>query len=216
MAVYTTGPDEKVNKDALKDLQTVIPFSSPDMQKLEKAKNNEELNKLAIELSMKMYEEREKEFTSEIMRLMENDVYLQVLDTNWMQHLENMDHMRQGIGLRSIGQRDPLVEYRREGQRFFETMQDTVQNEVVKTLFRIIPRPQEAIEQAETELTQAAKRSVEGAKDATKQSKKSSSKAKKEAKTVRKAETPQPHKNKRNDARKKKKQQRKNKKKGRR
>lgn len=216
IAVYTSGSDDKINKDALKDLQTVIPFTQSDMKQLQKAKTNTQLNKQAVELALKIYESKEKEFTPDVMRLMENDVYLQVLDTNWMQHLENMDHLRQGIGLRSIGQKDPLVEYRREGQRFFEAMQDTVQNEVVKTIFRIIPRPQEAIEQAETELTQAAKRSVEGAKDATKQSKKSKGKQRKEAKTARAATVDRSHKKKRDAARKKKKQQRKNKKKGRR
>ncbi len=212
---YTSGPEETL-KSGLKDLEITIPLPSADMKKLLNLKFSEEVKKVATEASLKLYKEREKAFTPKVMRMLERDVYLQILDTNWMQHLENMDHLRQGIGLRSIGQRDPLVEYRREGQTFFEAMQDNVQNEVVRTLFRIEPRPQEEILQAETELTKAAQRSVEGGKSATKESKKSTTKNdKKEAKTVHVTET-KGHNNARNDARKKKKKQRKNKKKGRR
>lgn len=214
--VYTSGPDE-TRKAGLKDLVLAIPLSDAEIKKLASLKTSEELKKSAMDASMKLYKKREKEFTPRVMRMMESDIYLQILDTNWMQHLENMDHLRQGIGLRSIGQRDPLVEYRREGQKFFEAMQDNVQNEVVRTMFRIEPRPQEEVVPTETELTRAAKRSVEGGKSATKESKKSTSgkATKKEAKTVRSAES-KDHSNKRNAARRKKKQQRKNKKKGRR
>jgi len=215
IAVHTSGPEETL-KSGLKDLEATIPLDSSELKKLSKIKSPEELTKSAIETSLKLYKKREKEFTPKVMRMMEGDVYLQILDTNWMQHLENMDHLRQGIGLRSIGQRDPLVEYRREGQKFFDAMQDNVQNEVVRTLFRIEPRPQEEVLQTETELTKAAERSVEGGQSATKESKKNTAtkSSKKEAKTVRSAEA-KDHNNKRSDARKKKKKQRKNKKKGR-
>lgn len=215
VAVYTSGPEE-THKSGLKDLEAAIPLSGSELKKLSEIKKSEELTKAALEASLKLYKKREKEFTPNIMRMMESDVYLQILDTNWMQHLENMDHLRQGIGLRSIGQRDPLVEYRREGQTFFEAMQSNVQNEVVRTLFRIEPRPQVEVLQTETELTKAAERSVEGGQSATKESKKNTATKpnKKEARTVRSAEA-KDHNNKLSDARKKKKKQRKNKKKGR-
>jgi preprotein translocase subunit SecA len=70
-----------------------------------------------------LYEARESAFTAEIMRKIERDVYLQILDNLWMQHLENMDHLREGIHWMSVGQQDPLVEYRRRGQQLFEEMQ---------------------------------------------------------------------------------------------
>ena len=215
VAAFTSGPEETLEA-GLKDLGVIIPFGDTQVKTLAKLKSSEELRKSATDVSMQLYKRREKEFTPEIMRRLEGDVYLQILDTNWMQHLENMDHLRQGIGLRSIGQRDPLVEYRREGQRFFDEMQGNIQNEVVRTLFRIEPRPQEEVLQTETELTRAAKRSVEGGKSATKESKKSSpSKKTEKINTVRSAEE-RDHSNKLSDARKKKKKQRKNKKKGRR
>jgi preprotein translocase subunit SecA len=108
-----------------------------------------------------LYEARETAFDSEIMRKVERDVYLQLLDNLWMQHLENMDHLRQGIHWISVGQRDPLVEYRRQGQRLFEEMQHTLRHEVLRALFYAQPVAPEEIEQpAETELTRAARRSV--------------------------------------------------------
>src|ERR1017187_6016912 len=70
-----------------------------------------------------LYTARELAFTPEIMRKVERDVYLQVLDTLWMQHLENMDHLREGIHWMSVGQQDPLVEYRRRSQLIFDDMQ---------------------------------------------------------------------------------------------
>jgi preprotein translocase subunit SecA len=58
----------------------------------------------------------------ETIRKVEREVYLQVLDTLWMQHLENMQHLREGIHWRSVGQRDPLVEYRSESQKLFDSL----------------------------------------------------------------------------------------------
>ena len=95
------------------------------------------------------------------MRKVERDIYLQVLDNLWMQHLENMDHLREGIHWMSVGQRDPLVEYRRQAQHLFEEMQETLRHETVRSLFHAQPVDDEALKQlAETELTLAARQSV--------------------------------------------------------
>ncbi len=108
-----------------------------------------------------LYDARESAFKPEIMRYVERDVYLQILDNLWMQHLENMGHLREGIHWMSIGQRDPLVEYRRQGQRLFEEMQTTLRREVVAALFRAQPIEEEDINRpTETELTRAARQSV--------------------------------------------------------
>lgn len=109
----------------------------------------------------KLYESREQAFSAEIMRKVERDIYLQVLDNLWMQHLENMDHMREGIHWISVGQRDPLVEYRRQAQYMFEEMQNTLRHEVVKALFNAEPIGLDST--IETELTRAARHSVENA-----------------------------------------------------
>ncbi|HET8670662.1 MAG TPA: preprotein translocase subunit SecA, partial [Candidatus Saccharimonadales bacterium] len=79
----------------------------------------------------------------------------------WMQHLENMDHLREGVHWMSVGQRDPLVEYRRQGQRLFEEMQVTLRHDVVRALFHAQPvDPEDLEEPIETELTRAARRST--------------------------------------------------------
>src|SRR5690606_9091776 len=99
----------------------------------------------------------------EIMRKVEREVYLQVLDTLWMQHLENMQHLREGIHWRSVGQRDPLVEYRSESQKLFESLQATLRDEVLRAVMHV--RPSDVIVQVEedhdTELTRLAETAVE-------------------------------------------------------
>lgn len=119
-----------------------------------------------IEEAMELYKGREIAFGSDIMRKVERDVYLQILDNLWMQHLENMDHLREGIGWISVGQRDPLVEYRSRGQIIFEQMQHDLRHEVVRALFHAEPvDPDELDEPVETELTLAARQSISNAGD---------------------------------------------------
>jgi preprotein translocase subunit SecA len=80
-----------------------------------------------------------------------------------MQHLENMQHLREGIHWRSVGQRDPLVEYRQESQRVYETMQAALREEVIRALYHITKNEvaQATDEKLNTELTKAAENSVE-------------------------------------------------------
>ena len=113
----------------------------------------------------KHYEGREKTFSPEVMRKVERDIYLQVLDNLWRQHLENMDHLREGIHWISVGQRDPLVEYRRQGQRIFDEMQGVLRHEIVRSIMHAQPTDAEATlsQAADTELTRAAKTSVDNA-----------------------------------------------------
>jgi preprotein translocase subunit SecA len=108
-----------------------------------------------------LYKDREKAFTPDILRKIERDVYLQVLDNLWMQHLENMDHLREGIHWMSVGQQDPLVEYRRRGQLLFEDMQISLRNDVLMNLFHAEPIAEEDLSRViDTELTLAARGSI--------------------------------------------------------
>lgn len=111
----------------------------------------------------KLYKKQEEHFGSELMRKIERDIYLQILDNLWMQHLENMDHLREGIHWISVGQRDPLVEYRRQSQRIFEEMQETLRHDVVRALMHAQPLEAEASRAVETDLTRAASGSVDNA-----------------------------------------------------
>jgi preprotein translocase subunit SecA len=117
----------------------------------------------AIEAVKALYDAKEKDLTSETLRKVERDVYLQVLDTLWMQHLENMQHLREGIHWRSVGQRDPLVEYRSESSKLFESLQATLRDEVLNAVMHVRPSDFVAtsIEDHDTELTRLAENSVE-------------------------------------------------------
>jgi preprotein translocase subunit SecA len=117
-----------------------------------------------VEEAKELYNGREKAFGKDIMRKVERDIYLQILDNLWMQHLENMDHLREGIHWMSVGQRDPLVEYRRRGQIIFEEMQTSLRHEVVRAVFFAEPVPEEDLDRPiETELTRAARNSISNA-----------------------------------------------------
>ncbi len=125
----------------------------------------EKFQEMLVKEALELYDEKEFAFTAEIMRKVERDVYLQVLDNLWMQHLENMDHLREGIHWISVGQRDPLVEYRRQGQVLFETMQSSLRHDVLRALFHAQPVTKEELARpVETELTKAARHSINNAK----------------------------------------------------
>src|ERR1700742_2767556 len=92
---------------------------------------------VAIEDAHAAYERREEELTPEIMREFERRVVLSVLDRKWREHLYEMDYLREGIGLRAMAQRDPLIEYQREGFDMFNAMMDGIKEESVGALFNL-------------------------------------------------------------------------------
>ncbi len=97
-------------------------------------------NELADKISAavkQMYDQKEKEAGSEIIRYMEKVVLLQVIDTQWKDHLLGIDHLKEGIGLRGYAQKDPLVEYKKEAFELFADMSGRIINEVLMRLFRI-------------------------------------------------------------------------------
>ena len=87
--------------------------------------------------ALEVYHTRENEFGAENLRQLEKILYLQILDSQWKDHLYNMDQLREGIGLRGYGQRDPLSEYKIEGFRMFEEMMGRVREDTVRTLFLV-------------------------------------------------------------------------------
>jgi preprotein translocase subunit SecA len=98
----------------------------------------EELKRIVHE----RYEEREKVWTCERMRVHERMIMLQVVDAQWKDHLLAMDHLKEGIGLRGYGQRDPLVEYKRESFDMFEALMDRIEDESLRYLF-LLRTPEE-------------------------------------------------------------------------
>jgi preprotein translocase subunit SecA len=155
-------------KEFYRELQTVFPFSEKQLKELKNTEGSKESkDRLAKfkDYAYEIYVDRESSLGIDVMRQIEREAVMQVLDQLWMQHLENMDHLRNGIGWRSIGQKDPLVEYRREGQLLFETMQATLRNEVVRGLNHL--QPHQVAQAIETELTKAAQAATDNANQIT-------------------------------------------------
>jgi preprotein translocase subunit SecA len=141
-------------------IREVFPFDETTLDRMFDTPADK-FNKVFLTEARELYASRETAFGPEIMRKVERDVYLQILDNLWMQHLENMDHLREGIHWMSVGQRDPLVEYRRQAQRIFEEMQKTLRHEVMRALFHAQPVDIAEINRpTETELTRAARQSI--------------------------------------------------------
>ncbi|CAN5411828.1 preprotein translocase subunit SecA [soil metagenome] len=144
-------------------IKEVFPFDEAMLDRLFDAEATKFEAVLKTEAE-ELYDARESAFTPEVMRKVERDAYLQILDNLWMQHLENMDHLREGIHWLSVGQRDPLVEYRRQSQVLFAAMQESLRHDVVRTLFNAEPVDADELDEpAETELTRAARQSVDNA-----------------------------------------------------
>jgi preprotein translocase subunit SecA len=99
-----------------------------------------------IEDARDEYAAKEEELGSELMRELERFVILQVVDTRWREHLENMDYLREGVGLRAMAQKDPLVEYTSEGHQMFQELNALIREEVLGTLFHAQLAPEDAAE----------------------------------------------------------------------
>jgi preprotein translocase subunit SecA len=97
-----------------------------------------------IEDAREEYAAKEEELGSDLMRELERFVILQVVDTRWREHLENMDYLREGVGLRSLAQKDPLVEYTSEGHQMFQELNALIREEVLGTLFHAQLAPEDA------------------------------------------------------------------------
>jgi preprotein translocase subunit SecA len=153
----------RVNKDFAKNFKAVFDLDDDLIDTIGRIRKEKERNRLATIAVEEMYHDKELEFGEDIMRKIEREVYLNVLDTLWMQHLENMQHLREGIHWRSIGQRDPLVEYRSESQRLFDGLQRKLREEVMHIWLSI--RRQEVAEVSDdkydTELTKMSQGATE-------------------------------------------------------
>ena len=118
------------------------PVKTPDVKDM---RTKEELKQFLKTRAVKLYEEKEAEFPeTEAIREVERVILLKVIDRKWMDHIDDMDQLRQGIGLQAYGQRDPVVEYKMTGYDMFNDMIDAIQEETVKTLFHI--RVEEKVE----------------------------------------------------------------------
>ena len=160
----TTLPS-KNNPKFVEDFLVIFPVDKEKIEKVGKEKKDRLRYEKALELAEEAYAEKEREIGADDLRGVEREVYMAVLDTLWMQHLENMQHLREGIHWRSVGQRDPLVEYRSESQKLFESLQANLRDEVLATIFNIHKADatvrQSQDDEYDTELTRLAENAVE-------------------------------------------------------
>jgi preprotein translocase subunit SecA len=134
-------PDAKAYTYDLAGLQTdvltqfgvrIVPQELADMDR-------DEIEEIVSEKLVKRYEEKEAQIPAEILRETERMVMLNVIDGQWKDHLLSMDHLKEGIGLRGYGQKDPLVEYKKESFILFQEMMDRIEDETVRILYFLQP-----------------------------------------------------------------------------
>lgn len=162
MITTVTDPGtEHIDLEKLAEqVRTVIPLEK-GWEKKQERRDADHLVDQFMQLTEEMYRQRYMEFGDEGVMVVERLVSLKTIDTAWLEHLEAMDHLRDGIGLRGYGQRDPLVEYKQEAFRMFNQLQRRIDSEIVHTLFKVkleVNAPAEA--PIETEITQGAQRAI--------------------------------------------------------
>jgi len=123
--------------DALKrELEQFYP-TKIDVSQFEGGYSIDDVIDFAVDEALERYEEREQELGREVMTKVEKSVMLSVIDNKWREHLSEMDYLRAGIGLRAMGQRDPLTEYQREAYEMFTELVDSVKRDSVRYLFHV-------------------------------------------------------------------------------
>ncbi len=160
---YMASSPDSYSEEFETQLKELFGFEDDTVDKLFEVDADKFVSRLEKE-ALKKYDSQVEAFGEDVMDKVERDIYLQVMDNLWMQHLESMDHMRQGIHWISVGQKDPLVEYRRQSKIMFEDMQNVLRHDVLRALFHARPIAHDHMhDPIETELTRAARGSVDNA-----------------------------------------------------
>jgi len=120
----------------------------------------EELGEKLPETVRKIYEDKERRLSPEYMRYQERIIMLQVLDMQWKDHLWSLDHLKEGIGLRGYGQRDPLIEYKKESFNMFEELRTRIEEETIRYLYLFEPITREEQEAREREREEARRKAL--------------------------------------------------------
>ncbi len=149
-ASYELEEGQSNLSDLFEDLSTIFPlpphFRSDGFSEL----SDKEIIEKLTDYAVGFYDQREQELGPDNMRIAERLVMLRVIDRLWMHHLTDMEHLRQGISLRSVGQEQPLVVYKREGHASFEALLASIQHDVAHSIYRVgitkeAPKKKEAV-----------------------------------------------------------------------
>ncbi|MGF7002082.1 preprotein translocase subunit SecA [Lachnospiraceae bacterium PFB1-21] len=163
MIIPSDTPSEEWNVgELLTTIDNVIPFEKISKTEIEDLKQSE-LKQYLKEKAGRLYERKEEEFPEpDQMREIERVVLLKVIDNKWMDHIDDMDQLRQGIGLQAYGQRDPKVEYKMLGYEMFDEMTSAITEATVRTLFHV--RIEQKVEREEVAKVTGTNRGEETAK----------------------------------------------------
>jgi len=135
---YTNGIPEDWDFDMLfNELRTLYPVGLNQEEIEDEIPGQDELVEMFSDDVSKAYDDREEALGADTMRELERQVVLSVVDRNWREHLYEMDYLREGIGLRAMAQRDPLVEYQREGGDMFVAMREASFEQIIGMLFNL-------------------------------------------------------------------------------
>lgn len=141
VGMYGVGDVALERNKIIAEFVSIIPFDETSqrqmLKQLEQYHTAGEMSEFLSGVVKQMYEARETQMTPEVMRQVERWVSLQVIDSLWMDHLDAIDDLREGIGLRGYGQRDPLVEYKNEAFSMFETLIASIDSEIVHRIFKV-------------------------------------------------------------------------------
>ena len=145
---YTEKNQEIIDVEGLwRDLSLTLPLPDDFLQENLEDKNADTLVAELVELAQELYEAKEAEIGEETMRELERYLTLRSIDEQWIDHLNVMDHLREGVGLRGYGQEDPVAVYAKEAFDHFETLKTSIQKDVVSKVFRVRMMTQEEEDQ---------------------------------------------------------------------
>ncbi len=154
--VFANTPEGLTKPDhdkIIKEVATIIPFDETSAKSLladsKKTTTSEKLIEFLTGVANNIYDEREKTLGEQTAREIEKLTSLSVIDTLWIQHLDTLDDLREGIGLRAAGQRDPLVEYKQEAFNLFEKLVASMDYEIIHRIFKVQINQAPAIERVE-------------------------------------------------------------------
>jgi preprotein translocase subunit SecA len=124
-------------EEIFENLSSIFPLPNQARQDMKDTKTKDDLINYLIELARKAYENKEKEIGEDKIRNVEKMVYLRTIDMLWMDHLDEMEHLRDSVRLRAYGQKDPLVEYKNEGHKLFQRLLSTIQSNFVGMIYKV-------------------------------------------------------------------------------
>ncbi|MEW6407465.1 MAG: preprotein translocase subunit SecA [Patescibacteria group bacterium] len=172
---HTTGEAEEWNvEEIFETMRTIFPTPQDVHLKLDEIKKEGEktsdgirartkIIEYLVALAKTAYDEKEKNVGPEIMRQIERAVLLRTIDNLWIDHLDIMTALREGIGLRGYGQQDPLVEYKKESFGMFQKLLDAIQNQVVYTIYKVtVSLPKQSVLSRQGVQTSGAKKEESG------------------------------------------------------